>query len=46
MRNIKKINELIWFLRDIGDQIEANKEIPQGQLESVNRMYNILIGKK
>ena len=45
MRSIKKVWELIHFLEDVGNDIE-NEKAEHNQIEALNAMYNILIGKK
>jgi len=45
MRSIKKVWELIHFLEDVGNHIE-NEKVEHNEIEALNAMYNILIGKK
>jgi hypothetical protein len=45
MRSIKKAWELIHFLEDVAHDIE-NEKVEHNQIEALNGMYNILIGKK
>jgi len=45
MRSIKKAWELIYFLEEVAHDIE-NEKVEHNQIEALNRMYNILIGKK
>lgn len=45
MRSTKKAWELIHFLKDVAHDIE-NEKVEHNQIEALNAMYNILIGKK
>lgn len=45
MRSIKKAWELIHFLEEVAYDIE-NEKAEHNQIEALNGMYNILIGKK
>ena len=45
MRSIKKVYELIHFLEEVGNDIE-NEKAEHNQIEALNAMYNILIGKR
>lgn len=45
MRSIKKAWELIHFLEEVAHDIE-NEKVEHNQIEILNRMYNILIGKR
>jgi len=45
MRSIKKVWELIHFLEEVAEDIEKDKA-EHNQIEALNAMYNILIGKK
>ena len=45
MRSIKKAWELIHFLEEVSKDIE-NEKADHNQIQALNRMYNILIGKK
>ena len=45
MRSIKKAWELIHFLEDVAENIEKDKA-EHDEIETLNAMYNILIGKK
>ena len=46
MRSIKKCWELIHFLEDVAEMIENEKEDKYHNIEAMNAMYNILIGKR
>lgn len=45
MRSIKKAWELIHFLEEVASDIE-NEKVEHNQVEALNAMYNILIGKR
>ena len=45
MRSIKKAWELIHFLEEVANDIE-NEKTDHNQIQALNGMYNILIGKK
>ena len=45
MRSVKKSQELIHFLEEVTNDIE-NQKADHNQVQALNGMYNILIGKK